>query len=69
MTAASAKKVAFVHIAVDTLGYLLGLVVTPASEQDRAQLQELAKASAIDDWRNSGNCLCRSRLHWRANRL
>ena len=31
-----------VHIAVDTLGHLLGLVVTPANEQDRSQVQELA---------------------------
>ncbi len=27
------KKGSKVHIAVDTLGYLLGLVVTPANEQ------------------------------------
>lgn len=39
---ASAKRAAFVHIAVDTLGHLLGVVVTPANEQDRAQVQELA---------------------------
>jgi len=31
-----------VHIAVDTLGHLLALHVTPASEQDRAQVGELA---------------------------
>ena len=31
-----------VHIAVDTLGHLLALQVTPASEQDRAQVGELA---------------------------
>ncbi len=37
------KKGSKVHIAVDTLGHLLGLVVTPASEQDRAQVQELAQ--------------------------
>lgn len=42
MTAASAKRAALVHIAVDTLGHLLGLVVTPANEQDQAQVQELA---------------------------
>jgi transposase len=28
---------------VDTLGHLLGLLVTPANEQDRAQVQELAQ--------------------------
>ncbi len=31
-----------VHIAVDTLGQLLSLLVTPANEQDRAQVAELA---------------------------
>jgi transposase len=33
-----------VHIAVDTLGHLLALHVTPANEQDRAQVVELAAA-------------------------
>ena len=32
-----------VHVAVDTLGHLLALRVTPANEQDRAQVGELAK--------------------------
>jgi transposase len=31
-----------VHLAVDTLGYLLTLVVTPANEQERAQVGDLA---------------------------
>ncbi len=31
-----------VHIAVDTLGHLLALLVTPANEQGRAQVAELA---------------------------
>ncbi len=31
-----------VHTAVDTLGHLLALVVTPANEQERAQVAELA---------------------------
>jgi transposase len=31
-----------VHAAVDTLGHLLALVVTPANEQDRAQVEALA---------------------------
>ena len=31
-----------VHLAVDTLGHLLALVVTPANEQERAQVRELA---------------------------
>ena len=33
-----------VHMAVDTLGNLLSLVVTPANEQERAQVAELASA-------------------------
>lgn len=32
-----------VHLAVDTLGQLLALLVTPAHEQDRAQVAELAE--------------------------
>lgn len=32
------------HIAVDTLGHLLALHVTPANEQDRAQVGQLAEA-------------------------
>ena len=37
------KKGSKTHIAVDTLGYLLALYVTPANEQDRAQVEELAR--------------------------
>ncbi len=33
-----------VHVAVDTLGNLLSLLVTPANEQDRAQVGKLAQA-------------------------
>jgi transposase len=40
---AKRKKGSKVHIAVDTLGQLLALHVTPASEQDRAQVGELAE--------------------------
>lgn len=32
-----------VHAAVDTLGHLIALLVTPANEQDRAQVAELAE--------------------------
>jgi transposase len=32
------------HAAVDTLGHLLAMVVTPANEQERAQVAQLAKA-------------------------
>ena len=38
------KKGAKVHVAVDTLGHLLALHVTPANEQDRAQVGRLAAA-------------------------
>jgi transposase len=37
------RKGSKVHLAVDTLGQLLTLMVTPANEQDRAQVGELAK--------------------------
>jgi transposase len=37
------RKGSKTHIAVDTLGHLLALHVTPASEQDRAQVEELAR--------------------------
>src|SRR5665647_3115059 len=41
---AKRRKGSKVHMAVDTLGLLLALHVTPANEQDRAQVEELAKA-------------------------
>lgn len=37
------KKGSKVHMAVDTVGYLLALHVTPADEQERAQVDELAE--------------------------
>ena len=37
------KKGRKVHVAVDTLGHLLALVVTPANEQERAQVAALAE--------------------------
>lgn len=40
---AKRRKGSKVHLAVDTLGYLLALHVTPANKQDRAQVQELAE--------------------------
>ena len=39
---AKRRKGSKVHIAVDTLGHLLALHVTPANEQERAQVAELA---------------------------
>ncbi len=37
------KRGSKVHIAVDTLGHLLAVHVTPANEQERAQVGELAR--------------------------
>lgn len=37
------KRGSKVHIAVDTLGHLLAMAVTPANEQDRTQVEELAQ--------------------------
>ncbi len=37
------KQCSKVHVAVDTLGHLLALVVTPANEQERAQVETLAR--------------------------
>ena len=37
------RKGSKVHVAVDTLGHLLAVLVTPASEQERAQVGELAR--------------------------
>lgn len=41
---AKRRKGSKVHLAVDTLGHLLALHVTPANEQDRAQVADLAAA-------------------------
>jgi len=45
------RKGSKVHAAVDTLGHLLALTVTPANEQDRAQVGQLAQAiqAAVDE--------------------
>jgi transposase len=40
---AKKRKGSKVHLAVDTLGYLLALHVAPANEQDRAHVEQLAK--------------------------
>ena len=55
-----------VHMAVDTLGYLLALHVTPANEQDRAQ--GISSASPSGDQRDGASRLCRSRLYGLAAR-
>src|SRR6266567_1842597 len=41
---AKKRKGSKVHVAVDTLGHLLAVRVTPANEGDRAQVQQLAQA-------------------------
>ena len=41
---AKRKKGSKVHVAVDTLGHLLAVHVTPANEGDRKQVQQLAQA-------------------------
>jgi transposase len=41
---AKRRKGSKVHVAVDTLGHLLAVHVTPANEQERAQVQPLAEA-------------------------
>lgn len=40
---AKRRKGSKIHIAVDTLGHLLALIVTPADEQDRAQVAALCE--------------------------
>ena len=40
---AKRKKGSKVHMAVDTLGHLLTMHVTPADEQDRAQVKKIAR--------------------------
>jgi transposase len=44
---AKRKRGSKVHLAVDTLGHLLALHVTPANEQDRAQVTALAQQVQI----------------------
>jgi len=44
---AKRRKGSKVHIAVDTLGHLLALIVTPANEQDRAHVAALAEQMQI----------------------
>ena len=40
---AKRRKGSKAHIAVDTLGQLLSVVITPANEQERAQVGELCR--------------------------
>ncbi len=56
------KKGSKVHAAVDTLGHLLALTVTPANEQDRAQVDNVSSSTSGHGWTSRG-CFCRSRLY------
>ena len=49
---AKRKKGSKVHIAVDTLGHLLALHVTPANDQERAQVAELVAQVQEDTGQN-----------------
>ena len=55
---AKRRKGSKVHLAVDTLGHLLDLHVTPANEQDRDQVGRLAEAI-----QEVSDRPCRPRLH------
>jgi hypothetical protein len=62
---AKRKKGSKVHAAVDTLGHLLALFVTPANEQERAWVGELAEAVRQATGESGGFGPRRgSRLHW-----
>jgi transposase len=58
---AKRKRGSKVHLVVDTLGHLLTLHVTPANEQDRTQIEQLA-TGASDYGGNGRTRLCGSRL-------
>ena len=64
---AKRRKGSKVHAVVDTLGHLLALHVTPADEQDRAQI-DAGRSGARDHRRTCGVGICRSRLHGRGCR-
>jgi transposase len=50
MTGAKRKNGSKIHMAVDTLGHLLALHVTPASAEDRGEVERLARTvQAVTD--------------------
>ena len=55
------RKGSKAHVAVDTLGHLLAVVITPANEQDRAQVGQLAQAvqAVVEE---IGRASCRERV-------
>jgi hypothetical protein len=63
---AKRRKGSKVHIAVDTLGHLLALTVTPADQGDRTQVEALAAAAGERPRGRTG--LCRPGLHGRGCR-
>ena len=52
-----------VHMAVDTLGHLIDLNVTPANEQERAQLKEAVPRCPGCYWPDGASGLDRSGIH------
>jgi transposase len=65
---AKRRKGPKVHMAVDTLGHLLSLHVTPASEQDRARVGRAGQGRAGAEGRVGGAGVRRPGLHRRAAR-
>ncbi len=59
---AKRRKGSKVHIAVDTLGHLLALTVTPADQGDREQVAALARTGAGGHRRHGRVGLCRPGL-------
>ncbi len=57
------RKGSKVHLAVDTLGQLLAVLVTPANEQDRAQVAALAEQIQEVTGQSGGSGVRRSRLY------
>ena len=59
------KKGSKVHAAVDTLGHLLALRVSPANEDDRKQVERALRGDPASDRGERGVGLRRSRIHGR----
>ncbi len=61
---AKRRKGSKVHLAVDTLGYLLSLHITPANEQDRAEAGQTGRRRPGSDRRPCRVGFRGSRLRW-----
>ena len=57
------KKGSKVHAAVDTLGHLLALRVSPANEDDRKEVEQALRGDTRSDRRERGVGLRRSGIH------